>query len=180
LRTVVEVYDLGVEGDDDLTYSMYQRYSLYAGHRDLQVEVRFQPMMDVKVFDKLFCTGVQKVGATADEATRKGHKSEGFLKKNGLAASWGCDYPDMGKKQLWAPEPVGLAVYVPKDYIKDKKEDDLNYLYVVKPDKDNAIRYWVSFCADKEEKGYHSAKEWFASLEDWMEGVSRPVEVKVK
>lgn len=180
LRTVVEVYDLGVEGDDDLTYSMYQRYSLYAGHRDLQVEVRFQPMMDVKVFDKLFCTGVQKVGATADEATRKGHKSEGFLKKNGLAASWGCDYPDMGKKQLWAPEPVGLAVYVPKDYIKDKKEDDLNYLYVVKPDKDNAICYWVSFCADKEEKGYHSAKEWFASLEDWMEGVSRPVEVKVK
>ena len=180
LRTVVEVYDLGVEDDDDLTYSMHQRYSLYAGHRDLQVEVRFQPITDVKVFDKLFCTGVQKVGATADEATRKGHKSEGFVKKEGLAASWGCDYPDMGKKQLWAPEPVGLALYVPKDYIKERKEDDLNYLYVVKPDKDNLIRYWVSFCADKEEKGYHSAKEWFASLDDWMENVNRPVSVKVK
>jgi predicted PhzF superfamily epimerase YddE/YHI9 len=32
----------------------------------------------------------------------------------------------------------------------------------------------------KEEKGYHSAKEWFASLDDWMENVNRPVSVKVK
>lgn len=184
LRSVVEVYDLGVQGIDELmAYDMCQRYSLYAGHRDLQVDVTFTPktMGKKKSFaDKEFCTGVQKVGATADETTRKGHKSQGYVKKDGMAASWGCDYPDMGKKHVWAPEPIGLAVYVPKEYIRDTKEDDLNYLFVVQPDKANRLNYFVSFCADKEEKGYHTAKEWFASLDDWKDDVSHPVRVTVK
>lgn len=180
LRTVVEVYDLGVKGEDDECYDMHQYYTLYAGHRDLKVDVLFTQTPEGKPFDKRFCTGVQKVGAMADEATRKGHKSQGFVKKDGLAASWGCDYPDMGKKQQWAPEPVGLAVYVPKDYIRDTKEDDLNYLYLLTADKSDAIHYYVSFCADKEDEGYHAAKEWFASLDDWKDQVSHPVEVKVK
>ncbi|MBR0046144.1 MAG: DUF4861 domain-containing protein [Bacteroidaceae bacterium] len=175
LRTVVEVYDLGVKGDNDVMYDMHQYYSLYAGHRDLQVNVEFD-----RVLDKNFCTGVQKVGATADEATRKGHKSQGFVKKDGLAASWGCDYPDMGKKQLWAPEPIGMAVYVPKEYVRDTKEDELNYLFVVQPGKNRSISYYVSFCADKEDDGYHTAKEWFASLDDWKDNVSHPVVVKCK
>ena len=34
LRTVVEVYDLGVKEEDDLLYDMHQYYTLYAGHRD--------------------------------------------------------------------------------------------------------------------------------------------------
>jgi len=179
LRTVVEVYDLGVR-EDDLIYDMRQYYTLYAGHRDMQVEVQFTPSIGKKLFEKkFFCTGVQKVGETADEATRKGHNPQGFVKKEGLAASWGCDYPDMGKKQLWAPEPVGLAVYVPKEYISDTKENNLNYLFVVQPKK-NFLRYFVSFCADKEEKGFHSSKEWFASLDEWKDNVSHPVKVKVE
>lgn len=181
LRTVVELYDLGVRGEDELMYDMRQRYSLYAGHRDLKVDVTFRPLLGKKPFGKkLFCTGVQKVGVTADEKVRKGHKPQGLVKKEGLAASWGCDYPDMGKKEMWAPEAVGLAVYVPKEYVSDTREDDLNYLLVVKPDEESSLQYFVTFCADKEENGYHSAKEWFASLEDWQENVSRPVEVKVE
>ena len=179
LRTVVEVYDLGVR-EENLIYDMHQYYTLYAGHRDMQVEVQFTPSLGKKLFEKkFFCTGVQKVGETADEATRKGHKSQGVVKKEGLAASWGCDYPDMGKKQQWAPEPVGLAVYVPKEYISETKEDKLNYLFVVQPTK-NFLRYFVSFCADKEEKGFHSSKEWFASLDEWKDNVSHPVKVKVE
>ena len=180
LRTVVEVYDLGVKDEDDELYDIHQYYSLYAGHRDLKVDIYFTQTPEGKPFEKLFCTGVQKVGATADEATRKGHKSQGYVKKDGIAASWGCDYPDMGKKQLWAPEPIGMAVYMPKDFIRDTKEDDLNYLYVVKPDKNNAIHYYLTFCADKEDQGYHTAKEWFASLDDWKDNVNHPVSVKVK
>ena len=179
LRTVVEVYDLGVR-EENLIYDMHQYYTLYAGHRDMQVEVQFTPSLGKKLFEKkFFCTGVQKVGETADEVTRRGHKSQGFVKKEGLAASWGCDYPDMGKKQQWAPEPVGLAVYVPKEYISETKEDKLNYLFVVQPTK-NFLRYFVSFCADKEEKGFHSSKEWFASLDEWKDNVSHPVKVKVE
>ena len=179
LRTVVEVYDLGVR-EEDVLYDMHQYYTLYAGHRDMEVEVQFTPSSGKKLFEKkLFCTGVQKVGETADETTRKGHKPQGFVKKEGLAASWGCDYPDMGKKQQWAPEAVGLAVYVPKEYVNDTKEDQLNYLYVVQPNK-NRLRYYVSFCADKEENGFHTAKEWFASLDDWKDQLSHPVTVKVE
>ena len=180
LRTVVEVYDLGVRDEEGLMYDMHQRYSLYAGHRDLRVDVKFKPSLQSKSSwgKKLFCTGVQKVGVTADEATRKGHESEGYVKKDGLAASWGCDYPDMGKKQVWAPEAVGMAVYVPQEYISDTKVDDLNYLFVVMPDKEPSLHYFVTFCADKEERGYHTAKEWFASLDDWRDGVSHPVKVE--
>lgn len=179
LRTVVEVYDLGVRGEDDLLYDMHQYYTLYADHRDMKVDVTFKPLLDKKTFEKkLFCTGVQKVGATADETTRKGHKSQGFVKKDGLAASWGCDYPDIGKKEQWAPEAVGMAVYVPKEYISDTKEDDLNYLFVVNPDRDLSLHYYLSFCADKEENGYHTAKEWFASLEEWKDNMSHPITVK--
>lgn len=180
LRTVVEVYDLGVRDEEGLMYDMHQRYSLYAGHRDLRVDVTFKPSLQGKSSwgKKLFCTGVQKVGATADEATRKGHESEGYVKKDGLAASWGCDYPDMGKKQVWAPEAIGMAVYVPQEYISDTKVDDLNYLFVVMPDKEPSLHYFVTFGADKEERGYHTAKEWFASLDDWKDGVSHPVKVE--
>ena len=181
LRTIVEVYDLGVKEEDDLLYDMHQYYTLYAGHRDMQVEVQFTPSSGKKPFEKkFFCTGVQKVGETADEATRKGHKSQGFVKKEGLAASWGCDYPDMGKKQQWAPEAVGLAVYVPREYISDTKEDKLNYLFVVQPDKKHCLRYHVCFCADKEDEGCHTAKDWFASLDDWKDQVNHPVTVKVE
>lgn len=180
LRTVVEVYDLGVRDEEGLMYDMHQRYSLYAGHRDLRVDVTFKPSLQGKSSwgKKLFCTGVQKVGATADEATQKGHESVGYVKKDGLAASWGCDYPDMGKKQVWAPEAIGMAVYVPQEYISDTKEDDLNYLFVVMPDKEPSLHYFVTFCADKEERGYHTAKEWFASLDGWRDGVNHPVKVK--
>ena len=181
LRTIVEVYDLGVKEEDDLLYDMHQYYTLYAAHRDMQVEVQFTPSSGKKPFEKkFFCTGVQNVGETADEATRKGHKSQGFVKKEGLAASWGCDYPDMGKKQQWAPEAVGLAVYVPKEYISETKEDKLNYLFVVQPDKKHCLRYHVSFCADKEDEGYHTVKDWFASLDDWKDQVNHPVTVKVE
>lgn len=175
LRTVVEVYDLGVRAADGDLYDMRQYYSLYAGHRDLKVDILFD-----KPVAKLFCTGVQKVGETAAPETRKGHRPEGVLRPDGIAASWGCDYPDMGKKQLWAPEPVGLAVYVPSEYVCGRQEDELNYLYTVKAGKEGALHYYVSFCAEKEERGYHSAKEWFASLDGWKDGVSHPVKVKVK
>ena len=175
LRTVVEVYDLGTKAEDGTLYNMHQYYSLYAGHRDLKVDVIFD-----KPLDKIFCTGVQKVGVTADDSVRRGHLPEGILRADGIAASWGCDYPDMGKKQQWPPEPVGLAVYVPTKYVTETKEDDLNYLYALKADKDATIHYYVSFCADKEENGYHSAKEWFASLNGWKEDVAHPVKVRVK
>jgi len=180
LRTVVELYDLGIDYKKDVKpglkdkYDIHQYYSLYAGHRDLKVDIMFS-----KQVKDQFCTGVQKVGVTATDSVRAGHNPEGMIRKDGIVASWGRDYPDMGKKQLWGPEAIGMAVYMPTQYVKDSKEDDLNYVYVVEP-RDAALHYYVSFCADKEELGYHSAREWFASLDEWKESISNPVKISIK
>lgn len=177
LRTVVELKDLGwkVKPTDTSTLNMRQRYIQYAGHRDIEISVSF----DSPLASELFCTGVQKVGVTADESVRHGHNSEGNI-RDGITASWGCDYPDMGKKDLWAPEAIGLATYVPQKYIKSQHEDNLNYLYVISNEGGKNITYHTAFCAAKEQDGYHTAKEWFDSLNDWKENLDHPVVIKVK
>lgn len=174
LRTVVELSDRGTKADDGSTYDMHQYYTLVAGHRDVKVDITFD-----KKLTKSFCTGVQKVGVTATDEVRKGHAPAGIIRKDGIAASWGCDYPDMGKKEKWGPEPIGMAVYVPQEYIRGSKEDDLNYTYQLGTNT-TSMHYWLGFCADKEAQGYHNAKDWFASLDEWKENITHPVKVTVK
>lgn len=176
LRTVIEVYDIGREmfghSGSFFEETTRQYYTLVAGHRDLQVDVNTDRGYHT------YCTGVQKVGVTAEDSVRRGHKSEGWI-RDGIAASWGCDYPDMGKKHIWAPEAIGMAVYVPQMYVEKSFEDELNYVYVLRPKKEK-IRYYVSFCADKEERGYHNAHDWFASLDEWKQKIEHPVKIRVK
>ena len=161
LRTIVKVWDYGWNG-----LNMTQYYIMYAGHRDCQVHVEFDKPLDTQVFT----TGVQKVGQTP----------KGFADAGGTAASWGCDYPEMGKKEQFPPETVGLAVYVPRQYVAHALETELNYLLILKAPQRNSLDYYVSFCADKEEDGYHNAAEWFEAVERWKEEVSNPVKVKIK
>lgn len=177
LRTVVEVYDLGVKNGDNL-YNVHEYYTLVAGHRDLKVDIYFEG--DTK--GKQFCTGVQKVGVTAEDSVRMGHKSVGMLRKDGVVASWGCDYPDMGKKQLWGPEPIGMRAYIPNKYIKGQNESELNYIYIVEPEN-GELHYWTGFCCAKEQEtvgGYGNSKGWFASLDEWKACVSQPVKIMFK
>lgn len=161
LRTVVKVWDYGWNGLD-----MTQYYIMYAGHRDCQVHVEFDKPLDTQTFT----TGVQKVGQTP----------KGFADEGGTAASWGCDYPEMGKKEQFPPETVGLAVYVPQQYVAHAMETELNYLLILKASQQNSLDYYVSFCADKEKDGYHNATEWFEAVEQWKEEVSNPVKGKIK
>lgn len=174
LRTVVEVYDLGVKNGEDL-YNVHEYYTLVAGHRDVKVDIYFEG----ETSGKQFCTGVQKVGVTAEDSVRMGHKSEGMLRKDGVVASWGCDYPDMGKKQLWGPEAIGMRAYIPSKYIKGQSESELNYIYIVEPEN-GELHYWTGFCCAKEIIGYKNSKEWFKSLDEWKVECDKPVEVKIK
>lgn len=162
IRNIVKVIDYGVRiPNTEGTYDVSTIYTQYAGHREIQVDIYLNRPMD-KPF---LCTGVQKIGATSEAESYNGMvKSEGFVDANGLAASWGSDYPEMGKKAQFPPESVGLAVYVPKQYISSTLTDDLNYIIVLGQSGQQHIRYYVSFCADKENDGYHSAKDWFKSL----------------
>lgn len=99
--------------------------------------------------------------------------------EDGLAATWGSDYPEMGKKEQFPPEFVGLAVYVPKEFVKQYKEDDLNHLFILQAKGKKELTYYVTFGADKEKDGYHSAQTWFASVVQWKESLQRPVKVTV-
>lgn len=161
LRTVVELKDMGWNGNNVKTL-----YIMYAGHREVEVHVK----SDAPLTGWQLCTGVQKVGS----------EPYGWVKNNGLAMSWGKDYPDYGKKDLYAPEAVGLAVYVPSEYMAGTAEDDLQYMCLMKLDKNNELKYYVTFCADMEtEGGYHSAAEWSEYVQKWMFGLKKGgVEIK--
>ena len=166
LRTVVEVKDMGWQYGDGEPLNMKEYLIQYAGHRECEVSVTF----DAPLGNQVFCTGVQKVGATP----------KGTVRKDGLAYSWGSDYPDMGMKDQYPPEAIGLGVYVPEEYIKKTVEDDLNYLFVVGAEGKTAMKYYVTFCADKEKDGFHSAEAWFGSMDSWKDGLDHPVEVRLK
>ncbi len=157
LRTVVEMKDLGWNGNNIYTY-----YILYAGHREMEVQIN----ADEALKNWQLCTGVQKVGTEPKHFTT-----------SNIAASWGSDYPDYGKKELYKPEAVGLAVYVPEKYADKQVNDTLQYMITLKPSQ--FAKYYVSFCADMEEEGFHSAEEWFGSLAEWKEELDNAVKVKI-
>lgn len=169
LRTVVEMQDFGWNPDGRHTAPLLccrTRYTLYAGHRDVLVEATF----DTPLHDELFCTGVQKIGTAPT----------GQLRADGLVMSWGSDYPDYGKKDLYPAGAAGLAVYVPPAYIYTSAEDSLNYLYILQAKGCSSFHYWLTCCADMEQDSpYHSAETWFDSLDHWKNALQHPVKVTV-
>ena len=175
LRTVVEMYDLGAADGNGGRFDMWQRYTLCAHHRDMLVEVTTRDAAN-----KVLCTGVQKVGTAAADSVKRGHESVGSVKENGLAVSWGCDYPDMGKKSIWAPVAVGLAVWVPQRYVVGTEEDELNYLVKMKSDENGKLKYWLSFCAEIEDDGPKSGEEWIREANIWKRMLENEVVIKIR
>lgn len=167
VRTVVEVEDIGVwlVGGKN---TIRTRYILYAGHRDVAVQIDARRPLPAEAL----CTGVQKVGSDAVY----------MLRADGLAASWGSDYPEQSSqanKELFPPEAVGLAVYVPDDSRASAHDAPLNALYTLAPHATSHLTYHVAFCADKEAEGYHTAEEWFAWVETWKTAVDNPPRVRI-
>ena len=165
VRTLVEVSDLGVNG-----YDVRTLYTLWAGHREVEVCASLSKPLE----STMFCTGVQKYGPQPESIIRE---------SEGIAASWGKDYPEQSSdkaKEQFPPEAVGLAVYVPADYRISSAESDINCLFTLGKKGQTSFRYYVSFCADKEANGYHSASAWFASLDAWKAALDAPVTIKIK
>ena len=136
VRTIIEVkdYDWYYEGH---YLTMTQYYTLWAGHRDVKVEINFED----KLTNETFCTGVQKLETDIT----------GFLEEKGIAGSWGTNQPEKGKLIF---ETVGLGIYIPNNYIKDYREDSGNYLFNIGNDGNNYIHYYITFCNKKEESGW--------------------------
>lgn len=163
VRAIVEVTDRNWLYCDRLL-QMRQRYTIYAGHRDVQVDVQLR---GEDVDGLAFCTGVQKLEM----------ENEGLMDvTSGLVGSWGRNVPDKAAPDLI--EGVGLGVTVDSPYLISKKEDDFNYLTILRP-VDGHIRYHLAICALMEEDGFKDSKGWFNWLRDWQKELSQPVKVKV-
>lgn len=162
LRSVIEVEDR------DWMYNgkpidMTQRYTIYKGHRDYEVEVRLKGAPAGAVF----ATGVQKIM----------NDNEGFIKPEGLAGSWGNNLPDKGMPEV--TDTLGLGISVSAPYLVKTLEDDVNYLTLVKPDRNGVIKYVITAAALRDETSPRTAAEWFDSLAKWRKELDNPVNVTV-
>ena len=77
-------------------------------------------------------------------------------------------------------DTLGLGIYVPARYLDRTLEDDVNYLTLLKPDRNGNIRYSFTSAALRDETSPRSADEWFAWLRKWQRSLANPVKITVK
>lgn len=163
VRTIVDAEVKGWQYQNK-ELNMINRYTLYAGHRDAQVDVLFDAPLDKEVF----CTGVQNITGHADM----------FSDHNGLIASWGTDWP-VNDTVKYKKETVGLATYIPKKYVVKETSDKENFLYTISAPGKSSFRYYTSFTSCKETFGYPDKEKWFAYVQEWKKALEQPVKITV-
>lgn len=163
VRSIIEVSDRGWVYNGKAV-EMRQRYTIYDRHRDIDVEISLSGAPESNVY----CTGVQKLAID----------NVGFINPDGLAGSWGSNVPDKGMKDI--SDTIGLGIYVPAPYLRSVKEDDVNYLTLLRADKNGRIRYSFISGAERDSASPHSADDWFAHLKAWKTLKANPVKVRVK
>lgn len=163
VRTIVDAEVKGWQYQNK-ELNMINRYTLYAGHRDTQVDVLFDAPLDKEVF----CTGVQNITGHADM----------FSDHNGLVASWGTDWP-VNDTVKYKKETVGLATYIPKKYVVKETSDKENFLYTISAPGKSSFRYYTSFTSCKETFGYPDKEKWFAYVQEWKKALEQPVKITV-
>ena len=163
VRTIVDAEVKGWQYQNK-ELNMINRYTLYAGHRDAQVDVLFDAPLDKEVF----CTGVQNITGHADM----------FSDHNGLVASWGTDWP-VNDTVKYKKETVGLATYIPKKYVVKETSDKENFLYTISAPGKSSFRYYTSFTSCKETFGYPDKEKWFAYVQVWKKALEQPVKITV-
>ena len=164
LRAIVELDDRGWTPAPGLkTVNATIRYTIYAGHRDFDVDVFFNK--DVSNYD--FATGLINVKGSSEYADGKG-----------LRGCWGCDWPtgkDDGKHKL---ETVGLGIYVPAQMLAKQMPANKDcYTQVVRP-IGNKLSYKLAYTSANETYGPKGEKEWFEWLKCWKKQIEQPIIVK--
>lgn len=144
--------------------NMINRYTLYAGHRDVQIDVIFDQTLD----NESFCTGVQNIAGNAEK----------YSDHEGLIASWGTDWP-VNDTVKFKKETVGLATVIPKKYVTSETSDKENYLYTISAAGSTSFRYHTSFTSRKETFGYPEAKAWFDAVKHWKQSLEHPVTIRI-
>lgn len=171
VRSVVETVNRGWRMTPEARpVDVTTRYILYAGHRDVLVDVRFSR----SVADLQLSTGVVDVVG-----------SEELTDKDGIRGCWGTALA--GKNtDVYDVHTVGLAVFVPKEYYKgdsyftDGKETLPNQAYVaLVGTQTDHLHYWFAATCDMETFGFADSKSWLSWLKDWKKELSTPVQVTI-
>ena len=166
LRAIVEVEDKGwvpAPGLKPITATI--RYTVYAGHRDVDCDVFFTK----DVSDYRFSTGLINIKNSSE-----------FSDKEGLRGCYGTDWPtgkDDGQHKL---ETVGLGIYIPVQYFDNEKpatSDD--YTDIVKP-QGKQLSYKLAYTSADENFGFKGAKEWYNWLKEWKQEQLSPVQIEIK
>ncbi len=165
LRAIVEVVDKGwVPAPGLKPVNATIRYTIYAGHRDFDVDVFFNK----DVSDYQFATGLINVKGSSEFADGKG-----------LRGCYGSDWPtgkDDGKHKL---ETVGLGIYVPQSALVSQQPANKDcYTQVVKP-AGSQLSYKLAYTSANETYGFKGEKEWYEWLKAWKKQIEEPVQVSV-
>lgn len=164
LRAIVELDDRGWTPAPGLKpVNATIRYTIYAGHRDFDVDVFFNK--DVSNYG--FATGLINVKGSSEHADGKG-----------LRGCWGSDWPtgkDDGKHKL---ETVGLGIYVPAQMLAKQMPANKDcYTQVVRP-IGNKLSYKLAYTSANETYGPKGEKEWYEWLKCWKKQIEQPIIVK--
>ena len=173
VRTVLDITNKGwqpVEGRKPVDITT--RYILYAGHRDVAVEVEFSR----DVADIPLSTGIVDIVEGSEE----------FSDKAGLRGCWGTACAGNNPK-VYDTITVGLGIFVPKQYYEadshftDGKERLPNQAYVqVVGTKDDDMHYWFTCTCDIETFGFKDKEAWFSYLKEWKKELEAPAAIKIE
>lgn len=163
VRTIVDVNVKGWEYQGSKR-DMNTRYILYAGHRDCEVQIKW----DKPLQDEIFAAGIQRI-----------KESVSFSDKKGLYACWGTDWP-VNDTIKYAKETVGLAISLPEQVIGEETGDAANYLYTIKQKGLQSFTYHINFTSRKETFGYDSPEKWFAYVAEWKKELLQPLHIEIK
>ena len=173
VRTVV---DMNVEGwqYQGRTLNLKSRYILYAGNRECEVIQQFEG--DTK--DVEFVTGVLRVGTLhpddpALQKVRPSWRAVGTPSAEPKADEWlalasfGMDWADNNHELYPVPQRAGVACFVPAAYVTRQIEHPNQVLYGIHTDRQNAVRYYMSFCAPDKETfaSWRNAEAWYKYVE---------------
>lgn len=164
LRAIVEVVDKGwIPAPGLKPVNATIRYTIYAGHRDFDVDVFFNK----DVSDYRFATGLINVKGSSEFADGKG-----------LRGCYGTDWPtgkDDGKHKL---ETVGLGIYVPSGSLVSQEpatKDD--YTQVVRA-QGSRLSYKLAYTSANEKFGFKDEGEWYKWLKNWKKMIETPIAIE--
>lgn len=184
VRTIVETVNKAWRiTPDAMPVDVRTRYILYAGHRDVLVDVKFSRA----VGDLQLSTGVTDIIG-----------SEKLSDGKGLLGCWGTALAGNNPK-VYEERTVGLAVCVPENdfagesYFTDMDKEQAGkmgdngklilpnqaYVTLLRVPTDR-LQYWFTATCDLETFGFADSKAWMEYLKQWKKELQKPVLVEVK